>query len=363
MHVPFCFHKCPYCDYYALVGEDRLRRAFTDRLSEELRALGRRPLGPVRSIFVGGGTPTVLSPVEWERLLAAIHEALDLSALTEFTVEANPESVDRDRLAVLTCGGVDRLSIGAQSFAPGKLRVLERSHAPSDTARAVDLARRFDVEKVNLELLFGVSGETRWNWREDLRTALALDPPHVTCTALSESPETPLGRRSADGDLVPCDDATVASMDEEAVDRLGAAGLRPYEITHFARPGRASEHNLSYGLGERYLAAGPGAAGHVDGVRWKNLPDIGAYLASEGGAPLAEVERLGPDERFGEQLMLRLRRAEGIPRDWVESHIDARRSAVIDESVRRGLLERTADHVRLTRRGRHAADDIAVDLL
>ena len=363
VHVPFCARKCGYCDFYSVVADRRVHAAFTERLIEEVRACGAEVQRPVRTVFVGGGTPTILGADLWRGILAALGDAFDLSKLEEFTVEANPETVAAPLLETLAAGGVNRLSIGAQSFHGRHLLTLERRHEPGNVVRAVGLARRAGIENISLDLIFGIPGETLAEWDADLDSALSLDPSHLSGYGLTCEPETPISRRVASGALRPVGEGTEAAMYERAIERLTAAGFEHYEISNFARPGRRCLHNMLYWTGENVLALGPGAAGHVDGMRWKNAPDLAAYLRSSGGAPVSEVEKLDPYRSLGERLMLGLRLLEGAPLEWIDAALDPGRRRVVDGLVAEGLLERTATHLRLTRRGLLLADSVVIELL
>ncbi|MDP6107049.1 MAG: radical SAM family heme chaperone HemW [Candidatus Brocadiia bacterium] len=363
VHVPFCARKCGYCDFYSVVADPSVRAAFADRLIEEARACGAEVADPVRTVFVGGGTPTILGADLWRRIIAALGDAFDLSKLEEFTVETNPETVAPPLLETLAAGSVNRINIGAQSFHSRHLITLERRHEPEHVARAVGLARRAGVENISLDLIFGIPGETPAEWNADLDSALSLSPSHVSCYGLTYEPETPISRRVASGAARPLGEGTEAAMHECAIERLKAAGFEHYEISNFARPGRRCIHNMLYWTSENVLALGPGAAGHVDGMRWKNAPDLAAYLRSSGGAPVSEVERLDPDRSLGERLMLGLRLIEGAPLEWIDAALDPGRRRIVEGLVAEGLLECTATHLRLTRRGLLVADGVVIELL
>jgi len=363
LHVPFCTRKCPYCDHYSVPAGPELHEGFVQRLVGEMEAVAPLVRGAPQTAYVGGGTPTVLAPTLWGRILSALRGAFDCSALREFTVEANPETADSARIEALVAGGVNRLSIGAQSFSARRLAALGRRHSPDDVHRAVERARRAGLDNVSLDLMFAVFGETPEEWAGDLEEALALGPEHVSCYALTVEPGTPLSAELEAGRVAPCAEETAAAMYEHAMDRLQAAGFEHYEISNFARPGHRCLHNMLYWTGRNWLALGPAAWGHIDGVRWRNAPDLRAYLAGRGAAPVDEVERLDPDRRFGEGLAVWLRLTEGAPLDWVEPRLDERRRSAIERLRADGLLERTPTHLRLTRRGLLLADHVAAELL
>jgi len=381
LHIPFCFHKCHYCDFYSIVDRHDRQAAFVERMTDELHAVSRAAGQATRleTLFVGGGTPTLLHPDLWRRLLDALHATFDLTHLLEWTVEANPETVTPELLDVLVAGGVNRLSIGAQTFNPDHLQTLERWHEPQSVRRAVDQAHKTGLYNLNLDLIFAIPGQSLADWEADLDAALALAPAHLSCYALTYEPHTPLTARMQRGRITPADEQLEAEMYERTIDRLTAAGFEHYEVSNFARktppagepevtetPGsRRCRHNRLYWLNGQWLAVGPSASGHVAGRRWKNRPHLGRYLASQGGAPVVpdSIEQLDPDGSFGEQLMLRLRLIDGVPLGWLEPRLDRRRSEAIDAFVSDGLLQRTADRLRLTRRGLLIADSVLAELL
>ena len=363
VHVPFCFRKCHYCDFYSIVDRPERQRAFAERLIDEMTTLGAL-IGPgVRTVFVGGGTPTLLGPDVWRRVLAELARSFDLSGVVEFTVEANPETVTAELMTVLAAGGVNRISIGAQSFDVRHLKTLERWHEVDNVTRAVDAARAAGIDDVNLDLIFAIPGQLLDDWRADLRRALALEPVHLSCYALTYEPDTPMTVKLRQGLIGRCDEQLEATMYERTIEALAGAGFEHYEISNFARPGRRCEHNLVYWRSGNWLGLGPGAASHVDGLRWKNVPNVGRYLTVRGGAPVQEVERLDADGRFGEQLMMRLRLIDGVELDWLDRQLDARRGAVVEQHIGAGLLKRTDTHLRLTRRGLLLGDSVAAELL
>ena len=363
VHVPFCARKCRYCDFTSLVAPEATHAAFVRRLAEEARAVAPHVRGGFQTIFIGGGTPSVLSAALWRDLLCALRETFDLSSLVEFTVEANPESVRDDLLEALTEGGVNRLSLGAQTFDAALLDTLGRAHTPTQTVAAVRAARRAGFANLNLDLIFALPGQTPKRWRADLDRALALGPEHLSCYALSWPAGTPLARMREEGSLAPCAEDTEAAMFEATMDAFAAAGFEHYEVSNFARPGFRCRHNLIYWTGGTWLALGPGAAGHADGLRWQNAPDLEAYLRSAGGAPLAEVERLDAETRARETIMLGLRLLEGLPLAALAPLLTDARRAAVTRHVRGGRLRVAAGRLRLTRRGLLVADSILEDLL
>lgn len=332
-HVPFCFHKCHYCDFYSIVDTRDRQEPFTNRLIAELRALAPFAAGrPLETIFVGGGTPTLLRPDLWQRILAALAEAFDLSAIRgdeggggggEFTVECNPETASAELFAVLRGGGVNRISLGAQSFEAGHLKTLERWHDPENVARAVELARRAGIGRQSIDLIFGVPGQTLADWDRDLARALALGTEHMSCYGLTYEPNTAMTARLRRGDFQPTPEDLEAEMFLHTVATLRAAGLERYEVSNFAKPGAECRHNLAYWRQRDWLAAGPSASGHVAGWRWKNVPRLDDYLTSDlPWPPTTDVEPPDASRALVECIMTGLRLAEGLPAEEICERAD-----------------------------------------
>lgn len=372
LHVPFCFHKCHYCDFYSFVDHDDRQPAFVRRLIEELDTAASRWSRPCSTIFVGGGTPTLLAPNLWRDLLHAIRRRLPLVPGGEFTVEANPETVTRELADVLVAGGVNRVSVGAQSFHAARLKTLERWHDPASVVRAVGVLRAAGVADINLDLIFGIPGETLEEWSSDLDRALDLGPDHLSCYGLTYEPNTAMTARLRTGEFSPCDEDVEAAMLERTMDRLAAAGFEHYEISNWARidtsRSHRCRHNLGYWRNLDWWAFGPSASGHVRGVRWKNVPRLGDWIATSPWSPVTDVEVVDARTRSAERLMLGLRLMEGLEATTVDELLaigddSAERRAAFDRHVNGGLLARSGPNWALTRRGVLLANEVLVDLV
>ena len=316
VHVPFCAMRCSYCDFNTYTGGDRA--SWAPHAIAELR-LARAALGeaarPVDTVFVGGGTPTLLDPAEIGAVLRAIGDELGLAAAAEVTVEANPDSVDPASLAALRGHGVTRISIGMQSAVPHVLRFLGRTHAAGRPAAAAGEARAAGFDHVSLDLIYGTPGESDADWRHSLEQALAAEPDHLSAYALSVQPGTRLAAQVRRGALPHPDGDVQARRYELADARLAAAGLGWYELSNWAA-GEAARcrHNLGYWRSEDWWGAGPGAHSHVGGERWWNVlhPDAWARRVERGESPAAGREALTDAERRTERIMLGIRLAEGL---------------------------------------------------
>lgn len=367
VHIPFCAHKCGYCDFASLAGSDHLADRYLDALGKEMDSLGAPH--PVDTIFIGGGTPTRLDAGQLDRLLGMVRRSFPITAGGEWTVEANPGTLDAEKADVLAEGGVNRVSLGAQSFQPELLRALERNHSPEEVPRALDLVRpRFPFW--SFDLIFGVPGSTPRLWADDLEAALALGPSHLSCYGLVYEKGTALWKQERAGTVQPVDEEAERTMYEHTIDRLAAEGLAMYEISNFARSGHESRHNLTYWANDAYFGVGLGAARYDGRVRSSNTRDIPAYLKriEEGRDATGPTEALEPEARARETAVLMLRRTVlGVDRaDFRERtgfDFDGLAGPALPRHVEGGLLEDDGRRVRLTREGFFLADTVLCDLL
>jgi oxygen-independent coproporphyrinogen-3 oxidase len=366
VHVPFCAHHCGYCDFAVAAGQDHLADAYLDALAAEMASIGQ-PC-PVQTLFLGGGTPTQLSAPQLDRLLSMVLHWLPLEAGGEFSIEANPDTLSADKVAVLADHSVNRVSLGVQSFHPHLLRVLERSHDPECVPVAVERVRR-RIEAVSVDLIFGVPGQSLAEWRSDLERALALGPDHVSTYGLTYEKGTRLWKQRERGQLVPLDDSAERALYEMAMDTLESAGLEHYEISNFAHPGRRSRHNQVYWANEAYFGFGLGAARYVLGRREVNTRDLPGYIlrATCGESVTQQSEELPPEERARETMAVQLRRCDGIDRPAFHRQtgfeLDRVASEALPGLVEMGLLADDGRRVCLTRQGKFVADGIITRLL
>ena len=370
IHVPFCAHHCGYCDFAVTAGQDHLIDLYVEALAAELATLGDPR--PVESLFIGGGTPTHLSADQLGRLLAAVTRWLplvDQDAKHEFTIESNPDTLTAEKAAVLAAFGVNRVSIGVQSFQPRSLAALDRRHAPEHIPRAVEAVRKH-IPTVSFDLIFGAPGSTPAGWAADLDAALAFAPQHVSTYGLTYEKGTPLWKQRSRGTLEPMTEDDELAMYEHAMDRLAAAGFEHYEISNFARPGFRCRHNERYWANEAYYGFGVGAARYVNGVRELNVRDTKLYMrkALAGEPPAFQREELASRARAFETMATQLRRADGIDRasfreqtgfsldDLVSAALALLRGERHRHRRRRGRAADPPREVRGRRRGRRAAE-------
>jgi len=354
VHIPFCTHRCDYCDFATWTDRDHLVDAYVDACvvdAERRRAAAPRAAD---SVFLGGGTPSVLSGEQLARILGAVDRTPD----AEVTVECNPDNVDPARLEAYAAAGVNRISLGAQSFVPHVLAALGRTHDPDNVARAVEWARAAGIERINVDLIYGTPAERSDDWRVSLDAVIALGVGHVSAYALTVEAGTPLGRDVAAGLRPAPDDDAQADAYEIADTVLGAAGYEWYEVSNWARPGEECRHNRVYWEQGDYVAIGCAAHGHTDGVRWWNVRTPERYIAAiaAGADPEAGREVLDPAARAEERLTLALRTRTG-------SRVAPAARAEIDGLVDQGLVVRAGDRIVLTRRGRMLASDVTARLL
>ena len=325
VHCPYCRTKCPYCDFnVAIHREDRLA-PFVAGLRGELLRYASLPWAgrvPAESLFLGGGTPSLLPPAAVAAVLADAREGLGLASDAEITLEANPEGLDRELLRAFRAAGVTRLSLGVQSLDDALLRRLGRTHSAADAAAAYRAARAAGFEDVSVDLLYACPDQDLATWVRTLDEALAWAPEHLSAYALTLEPATPFGRRPPEG--IPDEDLQVAQFDA-LVERASAAGLARYEISNFARPGRRSRHNLGYWHRADYIGLGPGAHGAFGALRYWTQRSEPRWRAAvlAGGWGIEGWERLSPRQVNAERLVLGLRLAEGVPLEWLEQHLAA----------------------------------------
>jgi putative oxygen-independent coproporphyrinogen III oxidase len=358
IHVPFCRTRCGYCDFNTYTGLDGLQTSYADTVIQELR-LARRVLGatpPVETVFIGGGTPTLLPSADLAKILRAVDDELGLALGAEVTTEANPDSVDERSLAELRAAGFTRMSFGMQSAVPHVLAVLDRTHTPGRPQQAVAEARAVGFEQVSLDLIYGAPGESDADWQTSLDAALAAEPTHVSAYALIVEEGTRLGAQVKRGEVPMPDDDVLADRYLMAEQSLAPLGW--YEVSNWGEPCR---HNVGYWQGGDWWGAGPGAHSHVGGVRWWNAKHPTAYAQrlSSGVSPALARELLTPEDERVEQILLEVRLRSGLDLS-VLTDVGMRAAERFQDE---GLLEIARGRAVLTLKGRLLADAVVRDLV
>jgi oxygen-independent coproporphyrinogen-3 oxidase len=363
IHIPFCRRKCPYCSFISYAQREADIPVYLSALKNELerRAGGER----VRSIYFGGGTPSLIPTKNISDLLFVISKLFTVDETAEITIEANPGTIDEAYLTAIRKTGVNRLSLGVQSFNDRELAMLGRIHTANEAREAAKLARNAGFDNLNLDLIYGLPGQTLTDWRHSLDDALAIAPEHLSLYALTLEADTPMWTAIKEGSLPEIDPDLAADQYELAEDLLAAHGYRHYEISNWAQPGRECRHNLTYWRNLPYIGAGVAAHSCIDGHRFANTQSLDKYIAGFSGetSPLPEMdEEISPELELAETVILGLRLGEGISADYLQSRfgtdILAYYRRQVEEMSATGLLERPDGHIRLTRRGRLLSNEV-----
>jgi putative oxygen-independent coproporphyrinogen III oxidase len=358
VHLPFCAHRCGYCDFVTVVGRQGQHAAYVDALLQELDLERAVLADELETVFLGGGTPTFTSLPDLKRLLEALPSA------EEVTVEANPETVTPKLARRLHAAGVSRISLGAQSFQPRLLEVLQRVAQPDDIRRAVHHLRDAGFDNISLDLIYGIPGQSTSDLEADLDNALVLEPEHLSCYELEAKPGTRF-THTWGAELARQADA-MEDYFERVVARLTGAGYRWYETGNFCRAETTRDlrarHNLAYWLGRDYLGVGIGAVSTIENRRWRNTPRLGRYLEALAvrGRPERELEPLDPDVQARERVMLGLRLDEPLPLGSLRAALDP---AGLARAERLGLAVDTGESLALTLRGRFLGGGVTAEIL
>jgi oxygen-independent coproporphyrinogen III oxidase len=312
IHIPFCARKCAYCDFYSVAYDERLAFSYVNALIPQIRAIE----GPISTIFIGGGTPTALSAPLLKRLLRGIRRLA--GKRVEFTVEANPESLSGGKLDLFLDEGVNRLSIGVQSFSDAKLKRLGRIHDAGKAIDAVMLSKKKGFDNLNIDLIFGAPEETFYDCSAEFARAVKLPVTHISCYCLTYEKGAPLFDAKEKGSLVPADEDRSARMYSYAMEYFPWHGFQHYEVSNFAKKGFECKHNLGYWQNNEYVGLGPSAVSYINGARKRNLPDVREYIkrSKAGESAVISSERLDGDRKARETAAVKIRTAEGIDFDW-----------------------------------------------
>lgn len=375
LHIPFCHTRCYYCDFNTYAGILPLREPYVRALLNEIVLMGEEAqhgdgrARRARTIFFGGGTPSLLTVVQVRRLLDACRAAFLLDEDAEITLEANPGTLTREQLVGLREAGINRLSLGSQSFDAQLLKTLGRIHTPAEITTAVSAARAAGFTSINLDFMFGLPGQHMHHWQETLEQALALRPEHLSLYSLIVEEGTPFFDWTQEGRIVPGDEDLCADMYEYADERLQAAGYVNYEISNWALPGHQSRHNLTYWRNLPYIGMGAGAHSFFAGRRFSNERDPQRYINAlkKRQLPVAESEAIEKAQEMSETAFLALRTAEGLHLPTFEERFATPFADFVGNRLRpveeAGLLEQSEGWLRLSKRGRLLGNEVFVRLL
>ncbi|QGJ71696.1 Coproporphyrinogen III oxidase [Planctomycetales bacterium 10988] len=364
VHIPFCAHRCGYCNFTLVAKRDDLIKPYLEALQVELTQQGD-PL-PVETLYLGGGTPSYLPLPEFEQFLKLVTKWFPLEKDGEFTCEVNPVDITAERIAKMADYGINRLSFGAQSFSERSLKLLERDHSAEKIQEGVALASR-SIPAICLDLIFAVPGQTLDDWKSDLQAAIAMRPGHLSTYGLTFEPGTSFWHRRDRGELSEVEEETQTAMYLQARKQLQVAGFEHYEVSNFAVPGQRSRHNQVYWSGKPYAAVGPGAARYLKGVRETNERSVSRYIKKllAGDSPTIERETLSAEARACEWAVFGLRRLEGITRAEFAQvtgfELDLFLAPVIQKFVEMELLTDDGERVQLTEAGLLVSDQLWPD--
>jgi len=366
VHVPFCIHRCGYCDFTVIAGRDDLIGTYLDCLERELSFKLTEPQ-PVTTLFLGGGTPSYLSPEDLERLFSILQKWFPLERNGEFSIECNPDGFSEDRMQVLQRGGVNRVSLGVQSFNPTHLRTLERMHSPDDVEDVVTRLRKAGVSNCSFDLIFGVPDQTVDEWQQTLDMATRLQPQHISTYGLTFEKGTPFWTRLQRDQIAAVPEEIEREMYARAMSVLPERGYSQYELSNFSQPGFECRHNQVYWRAEPFYGIGPGAAEFRGTTRTRNHRSVTVWIERllKGRSPVQEVDELDADLLAREAVMVGLRQVSGIPLAAFEARFGMSLQALAPDAYDRlqsnGWTEESDGMFRLTPEGRFLADTVMAE--
>jgi oxygen-independent coproporphyrinogen III oxidase len=362
IHIPFCVKKCIYCDFFSVSYDESTVKAYVDALCKEL-FFKKHPGGSLRTVYFGGGTPTLLPAASCNILFGYLRDNFPLSPDAEITVEANPGTIDESKIETLLSLGVNRLSVGVQSFNDNELATLGRIHSSDEALKSIASIKKAGLKNFSIDLMYGIPGQTTESWRESLTKAVELSPTHISAYELTPEESTPLSLLITSGKIRMLNEELILSMYNLAIDCLAGYGYEHYEISNFALPGYQCKHNLNYWNRGEYTGLGAGAHSFDKGIRSKNIANIKSYVENlkKGKFPETESAALLPEEISKESIFLGLRKTEGIN----IRHAQEQGLSLLDASgelIDEGYLKVTGDYLILTRKGIVVSNTIIVRL-
>ena len=362
IHIPFCIRKCLYCDFLSVTYNESLAKAYTDALCKEL-ILKKDIAEELKTIYIGGGTPTILPEECFSQLFKCLKDNFKFSDSHEITIEANPGTVDKSKIDAMLSLGVNRLSIGVQSFNDNKLKTLGRIHTSDEALKAIEAIKNSGINNFSIDLIYGIPGQTLDSWKRTVSKAVELSPAHISSYELTPEKDTPLYRLIQSGEVKMPDEDLVLSMYDYAIDHLTSKGYEHYEISNFALPRFRCLHNLNYWDRGEYIGAGAGAHSFIRGFRSKNTDDIRRYIKdlNKGIIPKAESTDIKRDDAIKEFIFLNLRKTEGISLAKAEA-LGLDMPGVCMGLIEDGYLEIKGDYLRLSRKGLVISNSVIVRL-
>jgi oxygen-independent coproporphyrinogen-3 oxidase len=373
IHIPFCVNKCPYCDFFSIT-DTSLHSEFLDALITEMQFIRHEGL-QFDTLYIGGGTPSVLDVKSIDRIIESVHRSYPIDTEPEITVEVNPDTVTLEQLKGYQRAGINRINIGIQSFHSNNLRFLKRSHSVSDIHQAITWAAKTGFEKLGLDLIYGIPGQTKTSWLSDLQQAVASEPQHISCYMLTFEPGTPLGEGHLKGHVVPMTDENICDLYETARTFLADRGYVQYEISNFAyahaiesqplNPAHnQSRHNLKYWSFAPYIGLGPSAHSFIEPKRFWNHLSVEKYMVdlTKGRLPIEGIETLNQEQMMTEAIYLGLRQTKGIPIDAFNNMFNQNFHAMFKDTIEdleeKGLVKCSQSHCALTPKGMLLLDSI-----
>jgi oxygen-independent coproporphyrinogen-3 oxidase len=368
LHIPFCRQRCDFCAFYLEIYRGSRANTFVDSMRHEIRLYGAQNVAAshaIQSVYIGGGTPTTLSPDQLREVLTEVRKAFVVIPDAELSIEAHPATVSEQDLVQLGKTGFNRISFGAESMDDRDFAPIGRPGTSQDTIRAVTMARAAGFTNINLDLMYGLPGQTLESWQRSLERVVQLDPTHISCYALTIEEGTKLGQNIERQVRIAPDEALQVEMDEAADVLLRQAGYQRYEISNYAKPGYACRHNLLYWTNGEYLGLGPSAQSYVNGSRFGNIADLTAYdsALSDNCLPIQAHTELSDDEQLRDTVVFGLRLVQGIPTQALEAHAlrYGHRETLIGLRALQ-LIKEEGTHSKLTAKGRQYADTVAEKL-
>lgn len=363
IHIPFCARKCLYCDFLSIPYDESVAEQYASALCRELE-MKKGLAGTLKTVFFGGGTPTVLSEKCFKNIFDGIRKNFMLAPSAEITVEANPGTLTAEKVASMVDRGVNRLSLGVQSFQDEELKTLGRIHDTEEAIRSAKMIRAAGIENFSLDLIYGIPGQTMRTWKHSLAQAILLSSRHISAYELTPEPETPLKRALDAGDCTMPEEDLILDMSDLALDHFAASGYEHYETSNYAQPGYRCIHNMNYWDRGDYLGVGAGAHGFIRGFRSSNTRDIRDYIEKLRMSIIPEVEKteISCEDALKEFIFLGLRKTDGI-RLSEAAELDLNLAEAASDMLRGGFAEITETHFRLTRKGLPVANAVIVQLL